>query len=149
MSEKQYVIFKLNQEEYGIEISNVKEITDYKEGIKVPNAPDFIDGVINLRGDVVPVINLKKRFNLDITEIEKNSRVIITNINGKLVGFVVDDASQVLIINDDDIESPPDLILNGNRQFITGIGKVNDEIIILLNFNEVLSEDEKQKIQKM
>ena len=149
MAEKQYVIFKLNQEEYGIEISNVKEITNYKEGIKVPNAPNFVDGVINLRGDVVPIINLKKRFNLDITEIEKNSRVIITNINGKLVGFVVDDASQVLTINDDDVESPPELILNGNRQFVTGIGKVDDEIIIIINFREVLSEEEKQKIQEM
>ncbi|WP_069649828.1 chemotaxis protein CheW [Caloranaerobacter ferrireducens] len=149
MAEKQYVIFKLNQEEYGIEISNVKEITDYKEGIKVPNASGFVDGVINLRGDVVPIINLKKRFNLDITKIEKNSRIIITNINEKLVGFVVDDASQVLTINDDDVESPPELILNGNRQFITGIGKVDDEIIIILNFKEALSEEEKQNLQEM
>ncbi|QIB27342.1 chemotaxis protein CheW [Caloranaerobacter azorensis] len=149
MSEKQYVIFKLNDEEYGVEISNVKEITSYEEGVKVPDAPDFVDGIINLRGDIVPIINLKKRFKLDTDGIDENSRVIISDINEKLVGFAVDDASRVLTMKDDDVESPPEVILSNNKRFIAGIGKFNDEIIIILDFREILSEEEKQQIQKM
>ncbi|KXG74675.1 chemotaxis protein CheW [Thermotalea metallivorans] len=106
-AERQYIIFQLGSEECGIDIMHVREITKLKETTKIPNVPDFIDGVINLRGSIIPLINLKKRFNLEETEVKKNSRIIIVTIGEKQVGFIVDDASQVVTLKEEDIENPP------------------------------------------
>lgn len=149
MAEKQYVIFKLNDEEYGIEITNVREITEYNESTKVPNCYDFIDGIINLRGNVVPVINLKKRFNLEETKINNNSRVVIISIAEKQVGFIVDDASHVLTLDEKDIEETPEIISGVDKKYIVGIGKKEEKIIILLNLEAILSENEKKKIKEI
>lgn len=149
MSEKQYVIFKLGSEEYGVDIMNVREITELKETTKIPNTPNFIEGVINLRGSVVPVINLKKRFTLEETTINKNSRIIIVTIGEKQIGFIVDDASQVMTLKEEDIENPPEIITGVDRRYIVGIGKREEKIIILLDLIAVFSEDEKRKIENM
>ena len=149
MAEKQYVIFKLGSEEYGIEITNVREITEYSESTKVPNSYDFIDGIINLRGNVVPVINLKKRFNLEETKINNNSRVIIISVADKQVGFIVDDASQVLTLDEKDIEETPEIISGVDKKYIVGIGKKEEKIIILLNLEAILSENERKKIKEI
>lgn len=149
MTDRQYVIFKLGNEEYGIAITDVREITEYKETTKLPNTPDFIDGVINLRGKIVPVINLKKRFNIKETSISENNRIIIVNIGDKQTGFIVDEASQVLTLDENDIEEPPELISGIHRKYIVGVGKVNNEIVILLDFVEILSEDEKLRINEI
>ena len=90
MAEQQYVVFKLGKEEYGIDIMNVKEIGPYQESVKVPNTPDFIEGIINFRGKVIPIVNLGKRFNLKDNGITNDTRIIIINLKDKQVGFVVD-----------------------------------------------------------
>lgn len=149
MAEKQYVIFKLGREEYGIDIMNVREITEFKETTKIPNAPNFIEGVINLRGNVIPVINLKKRFQLDETSIENNSRIIIVTMDEKQIGFIVDDASQVMTLNEDEIDNPPEIITGIDRKYIVGIGKMDEKIIILLDLVAVFSDEEKNQIVKM
>jgi purine-binding chemotaxis protein CheW len=149
MEEKQYVIFKLGSEEYGIDIMNVREITEYKETTKIPNAPYFIDGVINLRESIVPVINLKKRFSLEETDIKENSRVIIVSMKEKQMGFIVDEASQVITLKEEDIDNPPDIIAGVDRKYIVGIGKVDEKIIILLDLVAVFSAEEKREIEKM
>ncbi|SHK21443.1 purine-binding chemotaxis protein CheW [Geosporobacter subterraneus DSM 17957] len=149
MSEKQYVIFKLGSEEYGVDIMTVREITELKETTKIPDTPNFIEGVINLRGSVVPVINLKKRFTLEETTINKNSRIIIVTIGEKQIGFIVDDASQVMTLKEEDIENPPEIIAGVDRRYIVGIGKREEKIIILLDLIAVFSEDEKRKIENM
>ncbi|QEK10947.1 purine-binding chemotaxis protein CheW [Crassaminicella thermophila] len=149
MAEKQYVIFKLGREEYGIDIMNVREITEFKETTKIPNAPNFIEGVINLRGNVIPVINLKKRFKLDETNIANNSRIIIVTMDAKQIGFIVDDASQVMTLNEDEIENPPEIITGIDRKYIVGIGKMDEKIIILLDLVAVFSDEEKNQIVKM
>lgn len=149
MSGKQYVIFKLGDEEYGIDIMNVREITEFKETTKIPNAPSFIVGIINLRGSIIPVINLKKRFNLEEVEINKNSRIIIVNMNERQIGFIVDDASQVLTLKEEDVDNPPDIIAGVERKYIAGIGKVDEKIIILLDLAAVFSAEEKREIEKM
>lgn len=141
MTERQYVIFKLEKEEYGIDIINVREITEYKETTRIPNAPDYMDGIINLRGTVIPVINLKKRLNLSGAPVKNDSRVIIVNIGEKQIGFVVDDASQVLTLNEENIDEPSDLITGIDRQYIVGIGKVDEKIIILLDLIAIISEN--------
>ncbi|KXG77177.1 chemotaxis protein CheW [Thermotalea metallivorans] len=147
MAEKQYVIFKLGNEEYGVDIMNVKEISEYKPSVKVPNTPKFVDGIINLRGDITPIINLKKRFNLEETEINSDTRIIVIHVKNRQVGFVVDEASQVLRLSEENIEQAPELIAGVDKKYITGVGKLKDRIVLLLNLEEVLSDDEKEKIQ--
>ncbi|MBB6215644.1 purine-binding chemotaxis protein CheW [Anaerosolibacter carboniphilus] len=149
MSERQYVIFKLGNEEYGVDIMNVKEISEYKQSVKVPNTPKFVDGIINLRGDITPIINLKKRFNLDGVSVDSDTRIIVINIKSRQVGFVVDEASQVIRLSEEDIEPAPELVAGIDKKYITGVGKLKDRIVLLLNLEEVLSEDEKEKIQNI
>ncbi|SKC64036.1 chemotaxis protein CheW [Maledivibacter halophilus] len=149
MSEKQYVIFKLETEEYGVDIMKVKEISEFKESTKVPNAPYFVDGIINLRGEIIPIINLKKRFKISLGNVNSDTRIIVININDKNVGFVVDEASQVLRIKDDEIDVAPEIIAGVERQYITGVGKVGEKIIILLDLEKILTDEEKEKLGDM
>ncbi len=150
MTEKQYVVFKLGKEEYGIDIMNVKEIGPYKESVKVPNTPDFIEGIINYRGDVIPIINLIKRFNLEDRGVTDDTRIIVINLNEKQVGFVVDEASQTLRLDDKDIDPAPDIISSIDRRYINGVGKLDDErLLILIDLEMVLSEEEKEEIENM
>ncbi len=149
MAENQYVIFKLGNEEYGVDIMKVKEISEFKESTKVPNTPYFVDGIINLRGEIIPIINLKKRFNIEGNNINSDTRIIVININDKNVGFVVDEASQVLRIDEKDIESAPEIIAGVDRQYINGVGKINEKIVILLDLEKILTDEEKEKLDEM
>lgn len=150
MSEKQYVVFNLGKEEFGIDIMRVKEIIPYKESTNVPKTPDFIDGIINYRGGVIPIINLKKRFDMNTTEITKETRIIVINLEDKEIGFVVDQASQTIRLNDDNIEPAPGVISQIDKRFITAIGKIDEErLLILLNLHNVLTDKEKSKIREM
>lgn len=149
MAEKQFVIFKLDEEEYGIDIINVKEIGTYKEPVNIPNSPDFIEGIINYRGEVIPIVNLKKRFNLNGLVIGKNTRVIIINIKDKQVGFVVDEASQTIRLDESDIEKTPEMVTKVNLEYITGVGKKDDRLILMIDLEKVLTDNEKQKISTL
>lgn len=150
MSEKQYVIFKLGDEKYGVDIMKVKEISEFKTSTKVPNAPYFIDGIINLRGEIIPIVNLKKRFNIKNNDsVNSDTRIIVININSRNIGFVVDEASEVLRINDDDIEPAPEIITGVDRQYINGVGKLENTIVILLDLEKILTDEEKEKLEEM
>ncbi|WP_129596505.1 chemotaxis protein CheW [Anaerophilus nitritogenes] len=149
MAECQYVIFKLEGESYGVDIMNVKEITEYKQTVKVPNTPNFVDGIINLRGEIIPIINLKKRFHLEDIGIHSDTRVIVIHLKEKQVGFVVDEASQVLRITEENIEPAPDMIVGVDKKYITGVGKLEDKIVLLLDLEYVLTDEEKEKIQEI
>ncbi len=149
MAENQFVIFKLGDEKYAVDILNVGGISEFREMTKVPNAPTFIDGIINLRGDIIPIVNLKKRFNIPEKQVDSDTRIIINNIKGKDIGFIVDEASQVIKIDDADIEDAPDIIKGADRQYISGVGKVNDQIVILLNLEKVLSDDEQKAVNEI
>ncbi len=149
MAESQYVIFKLGNEEYGVDIMKVKEICEFKKSTKVPNTPYFVDGIINLRGEIIPIINLKKRFKIDGNEINSDTRIIVININDRNVGFIVDAASQVLRISEDEIEKAPEIIAGVDRQYINGVGKIDDKIVILLDLEKILTEEEKEKLEEM
>lgn len=146
MAENQFVIFRLGEERYAVDILNVGGISEFRDVTKVPNAPYFIDGIINLRGDIIPIVNLKKRFNIPEKEADSDTRIIINNIKGKDIGFVVDEASQVIKIDDADIEEAPDIIKGAERQYISGVGKVADHIVILLNLEKILTEDEQKAV---
>lgn len=150
MAESQYVVFNLDSEEFGIDIMNVKEIIPYQESVNIPNAPEFIEGIINYRGNVIPIINLKKRFKLDDFNVTKDTRIIVINIEEKEIGFIVDEASQTVRLDDNQIDPTPDIISEVDRRFITGVGKIGeDRLLILLDLHKILTDKEKDQIEMM
>ncbi len=149
MAENQFVIFNLNGEEYGIDIMNVKEIGPYKKSIKVPNSPSFIEGIVNYRGEVIPIVNLKKKFNLECAKVDNNTRIIVINLEDKQVGFIVDEASQTLKLSDEEIELAPEIVTGMERKYLTGVGKKDDRLVMLLDLKKVLSKEEKEQIRNM
>lgn len=150
MAEMQYVVFNLNQEEFGIDIMNVKEIISYKEPTHIPNSPDFIEGVVNYRRKVIPVINLKKRFEMKTVDLSDDARIIVISYKNRDIGFIVDDVSRTIRLQEEAIDSMPDTIESISRRFITGIGRIGDSrLIILLNLHNVLTDKEKAQIEEM
>ena len=146
MAELQFVVFKLGKEEYGVNIMQVQEIGSYLEPVKVPNTPEFIEGVINLRGIVIPVINLKKRFNISGQNLTENTRTVVVNLKDKQVALIVDDASEVLTLDEADIQETPEIIAGVDRKYITGIGKKEDRLLIILDLNFLFSEQEQVQL---
>lgn len=149
MAEKQYVVFKLGNEKYCADIANVGSITEFDNITKVPNTPSYIEGVINLRGEVIPIVNLKKRFSVKDTEASQDARIIIITYDGKNIGFLVDDASQVLRIDDKDIEPTPAIIAGEDRKYISGVGKVDGAIVVLLDLIKILSDSELEALENI
>jgi purine-binding chemotaxis protein CheW len=144
--EHQLVVFELANEHYGVEISAVESIIKMQTITVVPHAPDFVEGVTNLRGSVLPVIDLRKRFCLALQEINKSSRIVVVTIEGVKVGMIVDAVSEVLRISDEAIEPPPPMVTSVDTAFITGIAKVGDRLVILLDLPRVLSLQEKTEL---
>lgn len=149
MSGKQYVIFELEREEYGADVMHIQEISEYIKCAEVPNSPDFIEGIINYRGNIVPVINLHNKFNFKPIVITGDTRIIIFGLDDKQIGLLVDNASQVLTINDNDIEEPPDIIIGSGQKFVGGIGKIQNGIVIILDLENILSEEEKRELEQI
>ena len=144
----QFVSFTLGSEEYGIEIEKVKEIVRIPEISEIPDAPPVIEGVINLRGEVIPVINLRQRFDIQGEFSGESSRVIIIDVDSKFIGLIVDAVSQVLRINTADID-PVEEINNVTEEYIKGVGKISDRLIIWLDIEKILSSKEKIEIQSL
>lgn len=149
MTDNQFVIFKLGNEKYGIDILRIGTISEYLEITKVPDAPDYVEGIINLRGDIIPVVNLKKRFSTPETGISEETRIIIYSIDGVDIGFIVDEASQVIRIDEKDIDPTPSILKGNGLDYISGVGKYENEIIILLDFSKILNEEEKAIVVKI
>jgi purine-binding chemotaxis protein CheW len=142
----QLVSFNMGEEEFGVDILRVQEINRMLEVTRVPNAPHFIDGVINLRGKVIPIMDLRTRFGMERKEHDKNTRIIVVELHGKIVGFVVDAVKEVLRIPKSVTEPPPPIVANGREEYITAVGKLEDRLIILLELEKVLSTDEQAKL---
>lgn len=138
MNELQVVAFKLAEEEYAVDILNVQEIIRILEITRVPKSPFFIEGVINLRGNVIPVIDLRKRLGLTERTNTENTRIIITKLDEITVGMVVDSVSEVLRLATASIEPPPSMLSNVDIDFIEGVGKIDERLIILLNLLKVM-----------
>ncbi|NOX36911.1 MAG: chemotaxis protein CheW [Calditrichaeota bacterium] len=142
----QMVSFILNEEEFGVDILKVQEIIKMVELTRVPNAPDFVEGVINLRGRIVPVIDLRKRFGLPSGEVDKNTRIVIASVNDLVVGFLVDKVREVLRVPKAVIEPPPDLTTSIHTDYITGVAKLDDRLLIILDLERILMASEKQEL---
>lgn len=143
----QLVSFIIGQEEFGIDISKIHEINRMVEITQVPNAPAFVSGIINLRGKVIPIVDLRKRFGFEIKAPDKNTRIIVVELNGGVVlGFIVDAVREVLRIHKDITEPPPSLVSGVDKQYITGIGKLQDRLLILLDLEKILSLNEMESL---
>ncbi|MBI3600520.1 MAG: chemotaxis protein CheW [Nitrospinae bacterium] len=140
----QMVGFKLDREFYGIDIIQVQEIIRMHEITMVPRTPDFVKGVVNLRGKVVPIISLRERFGIKEIEPTKETRIVIVKIDVGVMGFIVDAVSEVIRIPERLIEPPPATATNIETEYIKGVGKLEDKLLIVLDLNKVLTKEKKE-----
>ena len=143
----QVVSFKLGSEEYGVDIAQVQEINRMVAVTHVPRAPQFMEGVINLRGQLIPIIDLRARFGMPRAEHTKNTRIVVTEIGTKRVGMVVDSVSEVLRLAVDQIEPAPEMITGVDTEYIRGVGKIDDRLIILLDLAKVISTADRRDLE--
>ncbi len=136
--ELQLVSFHIGSEEFGVDILKVQEINRMVEITRVPQAPSYVEGVINLRGKVIPIIDLRKRFSLDMKEYDKNTRIVVVDIAGNIMGMVVDSVSEVLRLQTSTIENPPDIVTGVNAEYIKGVAKLEDRLLIFLDLSKVI-----------
>lgn len=136
----QVVTFTLNDEEYAVDILSVQEINRVTEITKVPNSPDYVEGVINLRGKVIPVINLRSKFGFEEKAIDDNSRIIIMEIRGITNGVIVDSVSEVLRISESAIEATSPIASDNIGHFIKGLAKLDNRLIILVEIDNLVEE---------
>ena len=141
-----FLTFHLAGEDYGIEIAHVTEIIGIQKITEVPDMPDFVKGVINLRGKVIPVMDVRRRFNLEARDYDDRTCIIVVDIRGTAVGLVVDKVNEVADIPADQIEPPPMTKQGSASRFIQGIGKIGDEVKILLTIDRLLFDDELEKL---
>ncbi len=133
MQEEQYVIFRLNSEHYGIDILSVQEIIRPPKVTALPNTPPHVLGVINLRGSIIPIVDLKIKYNLDSPENSEDKRIIVLRIDNKLMGILVDEVQEVLRFKTEQIEQATDICTTIDSEFISGLAKLDDRLIILLS----------------
>jgi purine-binding chemotaxis protein CheW len=144
--EEQLVVFDVGEEVYGVDIGMVQEIIRMQAITKVPGAPSFVEGIINLRGKIIPVIDLRRRFRLPAGEAKKSSRIVVVEVDGPVIGMVVDAVSEVLRIPADCIEPPSMIVTGADSDYIRGIAKLEDRLIILLQLERILSDEQEEAL---
>jgi purine-binding chemotaxis protein CheW len=145
---QQFVTFSLADEEYGVDIMKVQEIIGYQGFTKIPNLPDFIKGVINLRGTVVPVVDLRAKFFLDEKEYNRFTVIIVLTVLGRIMGMIVDAISDVVTFNEDEMEETPDFGGHVRTEFIKGMGKRDEKFVILLDIDRVMNAKDLESIDE-
>lgn len=138
----QYVTFQLDHETYGINVMQIQEVLRYTEIAPVPGAPDYVLGIINLRGNVVTVIDTRKRFGLVESELSDNTRIVVIEVDSQVVGILVDSVAEVVYIRQSEMESAPNVGNEESAKFIQGVCNKNGELIILVEFEKMMSEEE-------
>lgn len=146
--ELQVVGFRIGEETFGVRIGSVREIVRVPEITTVPNAQETIEGVINLRGKIIPVVDLRKRFSRGEITADKKNRILVVELENKLVGLIVNSASEVLKIPPSEIESPGSVFADGESSYVTGVGKLKGRLIILLDINKLLHRPEFKKLEE-
>jgi purine-binding chemotaxis protein CheW len=144
----QLVGFKIGRETFGLPISTVREIIRVPEITAVPDAPDYVEGVINLRGRIIPVVDLRKRFGETLIEADKKNRVVVVEIDRRAIGLIVNSASEVLRIPPSEIEHPSNVFPEGELNFITGVGKLKGRLVILLDLGRMLQRGELSRLEQ-
>lgn len=143
----QLVSFRLAQEEYGIEITKVQEIILMGEITRVPQTPDYIKGLINLRSTVIPIVDLRLRFGLPQQEQTDATRIMVVNVAGKTLGIIVDAVSEVLRISHDQIAPPPPTVAGLGREYLTGLVKLDNRLLILLDIDKILTQEQSAAVE--
>lgn len=147
--EIQIVGLRIGRETFGIPIALVREIVRVPEITAVPNAPNYVEGVINLRGKIISVIDLRKRFGDPNLEFTKKTRVVVVEVENRTIGLVVNSASEVLKISPSDIAPPSAVFPNGEMDYVTGVGKLKDRLIILLELGKILKTGELRNLDQL
>lgn len=142
----QLVSFKIGEEEFGVDILKVQEINRMDQITRVPNAPDYVSGVMNLRGKVIPIIDLRKRFRLPKKERDKDTRIIVVELRSRVVGFLVDAVNEVLRIPKNVTEPPPPMVAGIGSEYITAVGKLEDRLLILIDLDKILVPSEQEMV---
>jgi purine-binding chemotaxis protein CheW len=138
--------FRIGRESFGVPISLVHEIVRIPEITAVPESPDFVEGVINLRGKIVPVVDLRKRFGENEIKPTKKNRILVAEVETKMVGLIVDSASEVMKIPEGEVEQPPNIFEEGELNYVTGVGKLHGRLIILVDLTRVLQKGELRRL---
>ncbi|RMG87875.1 MAG: purine-binding chemotaxis protein CheW [Candidatus Dadabacteria bacterium] len=144
----QLVTFHAGDEEFGVNILEVREINRMMEITRVPHAPGFVEGVVNLRGQVIPVVDLRKRFGLPPRERDRSTRIVVVELGEKVVGFIVDSVSEVLRVPERLVEPPPPIVGGVDRQYIQGVVKLDDRLLILLDLRKLLGTGEEKELRE-
>ncbi len=145
----QLISFAIGDEDYGVDIQTVKEVIRHREITRLPKAPAFVKGVINLRGDVIPIMDLRERFNMEQQEYTSMTRVIVVEVDGRSIGMVVDSVSHVIRIDESQIVPPPPCVGKISEEYIRGVGKVGEKLIVLLHITKILTAEEKVELEKI
>jgi purine-binding chemotaxis protein CheW len=147
----QLVSFMLADEEYGVEVLKVREIIRMPVITKMPNVPHYVEGIINLRGKVIPIISMRKRFGLQESENSSQTRIIIMDVAGGLIGFIVDGVSEVIRIQSSEIQPPPSMVLSGGigQEFITGVFNHAERLLIIMDVDRMFSDEERDGFGEM
>jgi purine-binding chemotaxis protein CheW len=141
----QLVSFILDKEEYGVEVLKVREIIRLPSITRVPNTPHYVEGVINLRGKVIPIISLRKRFTLDVAENDSRTRIMVMDMTNELTGFIVDSVAEVIRITSDEIQPAPPAVSGGfDQEYLSGVINRENRLLVLLNLERLFSQDEQQ-----
>lgn len=149
IDEIQLAVFKVGGEKYALDIMRIKEIQRHQVVTRIPKAPEFIEGVINLRGAVIPIVDMRKRLDLAVTEVTKKTRIVIANVSGKIVGILVDEVNEVIRVNRNDIGAPPPLARGIESEYIVGVVKRKDELLLLLDFDKILTTEERVRFAEL
>jgi purine-binding chemotaxis protein CheW len=144
----QLVGFRIGEETYGVQIGSVREIVRVPEITSVPNAPELIEGVINLRGRIIPVMDLRKRFGSSSIQADKKNRILVVELENRLLGLIVSSASEVLKIPPSEIEPPGAVFAEGESSYVTGVGKLKGRLVILLDIARLLRQPEYKKLEE-
>ena len=147
--ELQIVGFRIGHETFGVPISLVHEIVRVPEITSVPDSPGFVEGVINLRGKIVSVIDLRRRFGQNISPVDRKTRILVTAVAGKMVGLIVDSASEVLKISENEIGPSPGIFSEDDVHYVTGVAKHQDRLIILIDLNKILQKGELRRLDEV
>ena len=148
--EKQLVVFRISDEEFGVEISQVREIVRLVPITPIPRAPEFIKGVVNLRGSILPVIDLAQRLNLKAIGHSDKTRVVVVELEDSAVGMIVDEVTEVLRLAEKNIEQTPELISTEiKHEYLVGVGKLEQRLLILIDLRQVLSPEEVEDMKKI
>ena len=146
---KQIIVFRVGKEDYGLEIEKVQEVIRMKTIKKLPRSPQFILGVMNLRGNIIPVIGLRQKFGLEEVDYNDFTRIVVVNHDNKLVGMVVDEVNRVINVNEDNIEGNPDMVRDSTKALVRGVAKLEDQVIILVQLDYLIySLDELEHIDE-